>query len=315
VLNNLGYYSETLLACLSKASVPIISGDWLAPDKQDADRHPTFVTPVTPLGETRMTAVVNHLKASGYLQARNKVGVVIEDCPVDQRIYKNGLQPALHRAGLTVAATFATRCFLSIQAFAEQTSQMSSAVLRFRQQGVDRVMVVSQGAEANLVFAFSTVAEEQGWHPGYAVSSTALPEALALNMSENQLVNVKGVGWIPMFDTQNLKQAPPTATARGCLDRMKRLGIQPASNTDYATVYGACDSFGVYDALLRATNGDAAARAVLGALGKVGTNYVSASTVDGRVNTSGGRIRPASGRLFAYMLGKGFEYTSGSFPL
>jgi hypothetical protein len=316
VLSNLGYYSDTLLTCLARASVPVVSGDWIAPDRRDADRFPLFFTPDALLGEMRMSLVVDHLKTSGWLQSRHKIGVVIEDCPVGQRVYANGLAPALRRAGLTVASTFETRCFRSVQDIGAQASQMSSAVLRFRQAGVNRVAFVSQGAEANLVFLFSTVAQEQGWFPGYAVSSTALPEALALNMSDEQLVNVKGVGWLPAFDTQDLKQAPPTSTARRCLDRMKQLGITPASNTDYANIYGPCDSFGLYDALLRATNGDATPSVLSRAVRDLSDDYVSASTVGGKTTTSGGRIRPSSGRLFAFVAERSrFEYTSTPFAL
>lgn len=315
VLSTLGYYSETLLTCLARAKVPLIGGDWGAPDKQDAARFPLYVTPDTLLGETRMAAVVTHLKASKWLQTRHRLGIVIEDCPIDRRVYGNGLAPALRRAGLTVASTFYTTCFRAIQDFAEQASQMSNAVLRFRQAGVDRVMFVSQAAEANLVFLFSAVAQEQRWFPGYAVSSVAAPSALALNMSEEQLVNVRGMGWLPAVDTQNLSQSPPTSTARACLERMKQVGIKPASNTDHFFISAPCDTFTLSDRLLRETKGDASPDALMRALAALGTSFVSASAVEGRTTTSGGRLRPAAGRLFAYTEERGFHYTTAPFAL
>ena len=315
VLSTVGYYSETLLGCLARAKVPIISGDWSAPDEQDARRFPLYVTPDTFLGESRMAAAVKHLKGSGWLQTRHRIGVVIEDCPIDRRVYGNGLAPALKSAGLKVASTFLTRCFRAIQDFAEQASQMSNAVLRFRQAGVNRVMFVSQAAEANMVFLFSTVAQEQGWFPGYAVTSVAAPSALALNMSEEQLVNVRGMGWLPAVDTESLKQSPPTSTARVCLERMKRVGIQPASNTDHYFISAPCDIFTLTDRLLRDTKGDAAPEALMRALAKVGTSFVTASTVDGRTTTSGGQLRPAAGRLFAFTPERGFHYTTAPFTL
>lgn len=315
VLSSLGYYSETLLACLARAQVPIISGDWVAPDRQAADRLPLFVTPNTLLGDTRVAAVVKHLTRTGSLQPRHRLGVVIEGCAVDQRVYENGLLPALKRAGLKVASNYEVSCFEAIQDFAEQTSQMSSAVLRFRQQDVDRVMFVSQGAEANLAFAFSTVAEQQGWRPGYALSSVAAPEALALNVPEGQLVNMRGVGWLPVVDSHDRKQSPPTATGRRCLERMKAEGILPASNTDLAFVYISCDTFALYDAVLRSSGGDPSGSAVLRALDKIGSSYISAFTVGGRVTASGGRMRPVAARIFAYTPNSGFRYTTAAFPL
>jgi hypothetical protein len=52
------------------------------------------------------------------------------------------------------------------------------------------------------------------------------------------------------------------------------------------------------------------------ALRDISDDYVSASTVGGRTTTSGGRLRPASGRLFAFIAERGrFEYTSTTFAL
>src|SRR5439155_19261289 len=142
----------------------------------------------------------DHLKTSGWLTSRNRIGVVIEDCPVDQRIYHDGVAPTFSRDGLTVASSFATQCFQSLQDFGTETSQMSTAVVRFRSKAVDRVMFVSQSAEANLALAFSEVADNQDWHPGYALSSVSIPEALAQNVPPSQLANMRGVGWLPVVD-------------------------------------------------------------------------------------------------------------------
>ncbi|HZQ86568.1 MAG TPA: hypothetical protein VFA83_17105, partial [Acidimicrobiales bacterium] len=74
VIANVGYHSDILVSCLAKANVPLITGDWDAPDQRDADRYPLFVTPASIVGDTRVAAVVQHLAASGFLQPRNKVG-------------------------------------------------------------------------------------------------------------------------------------------------------------------------------------------------------------------------------------------------
>jgi ABC-type branched-subunit amino acid transport system substrate-binding protein len=316
VLNGVGYYSDTLMTCLAKASVPVLSGDWVGPDRQDAKRFPLMITPATLLGEDRVAAVVKHLKASSYLRAADRIGVVVEDCPIDQRVFANGLKPAIAAAGLKIAWTFDVSCFESIQDYAQQTSQMSSAVLQFRQRGVNRVMFVSQGAEANLTFAFSSVAESQGWHPGYALSSVAAPVALALNMPAGQLANVRGVGWLPLVDSSDPKQTAPTPTGAKCLERMKREGITPASNTDYAFIYGPCEMFSLYDAILRTSGGDGRANAVMGAVKSIGSKYVAAMTIAGKVTMSGGRMRASTGRVFGWVGSRErFEYTSGTFAL
>jgi hypothetical protein len=95
---------------------------------------------------------------------------------------------------------------------------------------------------------------------------------------------------------------------------MKQEGLSPSSGADFNGVYGACDAFGLFDALLRATGGNASAAAVSHALPAVGGAYVSASTVGGRVAVREGRVGAGAARLFGWVNGH-FEYTSGPFAL
>ena len=90
--------------------------------------------------------------------------------------------------------------------------------------------------------------------------------------------------------------------------------MTPASAADSFNVFGPCDSFELYAAVLRATNGDASAGAVARALPGVGASYVSAATVGGKVAVKGGRVGPGAARLFGWVNGR-FEYTSAAFAL
>ena len=314
VITNVGYYSPILLTCMQKASVPIFAGDYAGPDDSDGARFPLFVTPVTPAGEARVEAVIERLAGAGFLTKANKVGVIIEDCPVNQRVHQRGVVPALRAAGLTLAATYAPRCFLSLQDYGGQATDTQAAVLQFRQAGVDRVLFVSQAAEANIMNLFSTGAEAQGYRPGYALSSVAIATVLAANAPAAQLANAKGVGWLPVLDTQNTTQEPATTTATRCLDMLEKQGVVPASAADTFFILGPCDSFELYAAVLRATNGDASSAAVGRALPGVGASYVAASTVGGKVGVRNGRVSPGAARLFGWVNGR-FEYTSPAFAL
>lgn len=315
VLASAGYYSEQLLSCLSKASVPLISGDYAGADRHDAAAYPGFLAPTTLIGEDRETTVVKHLAESGWLTRANRVGVIIENCPIDNRVYTNGLAPALARAGVPVASTFQTQCFQSIQDFGAETSQMSNAVVQFRSRNVDRVMVVSAAAEANLVFAFSEVADSQRWYPGYALSSVAIPEVLAQNASATQMEHMRGVGWLPMLDSQDQQQVRPDAAARDCVERMHEEGVQPQSNTDFAFVYEPCDTFRLLDALTRAASGEVSLESVQRGERSVADTFRLASTVEGAVRLwHGTDLGPSTGRLFAFVNGA-FRYTSNPFAL
>lgn len=314
IISNLGYYSPTLLSCARAAHLPIVTGDWSAPDVDDARRNPLLLTPTTLVGDERVAAVVAHLHAAGYLEPQNHIGVVIEDCPVNQRVYANGLVPALKQAGLSVATTFAPRCFQSLQDYGGQASDLQTGVLQFNRNGVDRVIVVSAAAEANVVNLFAQGADAQQYHPGYALSSAAAATILTLNAPAGQLANMRGVGWLPTLDTARQDQLAPSATGRHCLDLLKGRGLVPTSSADFAYAYTVCDSFEFYAALLSATAGDASASAISGAVGQAAGAYVSASTVSGGIRIADGRVGASTGRLFAYV-GSGFAYTSDPFPL
>jgi hypothetical protein len=318
VISASGYYSDTLFTCLTKAGVPLVGGDFLAPDRSAASRYPLFITPTNPLADTRYRVLVERLAASGFLRASHKIGVVVEGCPTGQRLYQNAVRPALSHAGLAVAATSETRCFQSLQDLGGMTSDTQNAVLQFSTQGVDRVLFVSAAAEGNLVLVFTEAAEAQHYRPGYAIDSVAAPAVLASNIPGAQMQNMRGLGWVPKLDSQNPDDAEPTSTGRMCLHRLQKdAGLRPSSAADYYTVYGACDAFALYDTILRTTRGQPSSGAVLAGLDAIGGSYVSATTVNGRESFGRAHTTGASaGRLFAFNGGcTCFRYTSSSFAL
>ena len=192
---------------------------------------------------------------------------------------------------------------------------MSNAVVRFRSRNVDRVMVVSAGAEGNLVFAFSEVADSQHWYPGYALSSLAIPDVQAQNASATQLVNMHGVGWLPTLDSEDRQQFKPDRAGRECLDRMKHEGVQPQSSTDYSFVYQPCDTFRLLDAVARAANGEISIASLVQGERTLAGSFRTATTVDGAVRLwPGTELGPSMGRIFAFVNGA-FRYTSRSFAL
>lgn len=316
VISNLGYYSESFLGCLAKASVPVISSD-AGPDYVDARQFPLLVTPDSLLGDTREVEVVTRLSETGWLAPADRVGVVIEGCPISQRIFTDALAPALQRSHLTLAATAQTQCFQGISDLGTISGQMTDAVVAFRAKGVSRVMFVSEAQEGTIAYEFMLAAGNQQWYPGYALSSASDATDLQAQsgVSQQEIGNSRGVGWIPPFDTVDMNQAPTTTTARQCLSRVRSQGLQPSTENDFLTLDSVCDTFVVYDEILRATGGDASPASFLRGLGSLGTSFVSALDLNGRTSPwDDGRLSPADGRLFAYLAARGgFVYTGSAF--
>ena len=312
----LGFFSEGFYSCLAQAGVPVISTD-TGPDLYDARRWPLLVTPDEMLGDTRLIQVVDRLHASGWLTSRDRMGVVIEDCPINQRIFANSLRPELQRLGITVAATASPHCFQRISDLGTISAQMGNAVVQFRQRGVTKVIVVSAGQEGTMTYEFMLAAGNQNWYPGYALSSGSFATTLQAQsgVPEREFENARGVGWIPPSDSIKRGDWTNTASTQACTSRLHKQGLRPASANDTLTAQSVCDIFDLYDATLRTTRGDASASVVQQGMRSAGRAHVSGLTRGGASSFwDHGRLAPAEGRFFQYLSGQGgFVYTGKSF--
>jgi hypothetical protein len=315
VISNMGFYSESFMSCLAKAATPVISGD--GTDLQNARQFPLMLNPDWLLGDTREIQAVTRLKSAGYLRTGDRVGVVIEDCPINGRIYSNSLAPALQRAGLTIAGTARTQCFQAIGDLGTISGQMGNAVVSFRSKQVSKVMIVSQGQEGTMLFEFMLAASNQRWYPGYALTSGSLATTVQQQpgLSPTELANAHGVGWLPQADSVDPKQAPPSSTARQCQSRAQAEGLKASTPNDFLTLYEVCDTFVLYDAILRATRGNASASTFQQGSRIAGRHFVAALPLGGSTSLwDHGRLGPAEGRLFSYVSSRGgFVYTSNPF--
>jgi hypothetical protein len=316
VINVLGLYSESFYACLAKAGVPVISGD-AGPDLYDARAFPLLFTPDSMLGDTRVIQVVDRLHDSGWLSSRDKLGVVIENCPINKRIYSNSLAPELRRLGIAVAATAEPHCFQAISDLGTISTSMGSAVVQFRQRGVSKVMFVSQAQEGTIAYEFMLAAGNQGWYPGYALSSASFATTLQAQsgVPEREFSNARGIGWSPPTDTVKRGQWATTPTARRCLRQVRSQGMHPSTATDDLQLETVCDAFVLYDAALRTSRGDASASAIQTGLRAAGRSFVSSFSLSGATGFwDHGRLTPAVGRPFRYVSSQGgFVYTGRPF--
>lgn len=316
VISAVGLYSESFYACLAKSGTPVIAGD-TGPDLYDARAFPLLFTPDSMLGDTRVIEVVDRLHASGWLTTRDKMGVVIENCPINKRIYSGSLAPELRRLGIAVAATAEPTCFQAISDLGTISTAMGSAVVQFRQRGVTKVIFVSQAQEGTIAYEFMLAAGNQGWYPGYALSSASFATTLQEQggVPEREFSNARGVGWGPPTDTVKRSDWTMTSTTRDCMRRVRGQGLRPATATDDLQVETVCDPFVLYDAALRATHGDASTPAVQTGLRSAGRGFVSSYCVSGATAFwDHGRLAPAEGRTFQYVSSQGgFVYTGEPF--
>src|SRR5690349_22550034 len=80
-------------------------------------------------------------------------------------------------------------------------AQISSAVLKFRSDGVTHVLIWDDNGVATLFFMQQ--ADNQGYRPRYGINSGNNMQVVAQVVSKSQLTGATGIGWTPAFDIAN----------------------------------------------------------------------------------------------------------------
>jgi hypothetical protein len=232
---------------------------------------------------------VDALHGVGFFGKTPKIGVVIADNPYEHAAVDRGLKPALARNGLALADTFAV-------SNTNNTSEYSSAVLKFRTEGITHVLFAFQGSPLQFMLA----ADNQGYYPRYGLHSRTSPApVLQADASARQQHGAMGIGWQPMNDVDgahdpgvlNPRQKP-------CLDLVRKAGQDPSVRATALIGLWLCDDiFFLRDALTKAGSfGIQALRAGAESL----SSYEAASTF--RSGFAPGQLHDGAKqyRLFAY---------------
>jgi hypothetical protein len=159
---------------------------------------------------------------------------------------KDVLRPRLVAHRVNVADEVAVTRPPAASGAADTAGQLSSAILRFRSEGITHVLFVPTGGA--VPFIFMSEAEGQSFHPRYAMNSLDIPYFVADQAPSSQLHGALAIGWSPASDMHHEQEPPPTASRDLCYSITK---------TNDAARY--CDGlFFLKTALDRATTLDAA---------------------------------------------------------
>lgn len=301
---------DSFESCLAKAGVPHLSGAYTIGDEQTLRQFPQLVGTNALTADRRFRLQLEGAVREGYLTRSNKIGIVVDGCPSSLRAVKNSVDPYVRSAGLQEAARVVFSCPSGSGDAGAAASQVQGAVLRFRQNGVDRVFI-----EGIPLVLFSQAAESQGYRPGYLVTSTSPGSAAEPNMPKEQLKNVRGYGWMPHMDVSKASRPAPTAAQQRCLALLKSGGFVPREFNDFLAAYTSCDGLFAYEAALQRTGGRSGGAEVVQALTALGRSLPAAGTYGGRTDYSR-RNAPAVYRAWRYGTDCScFRYSSGEQPI
>jgi hypothetical protein len=212
--------------CLTSRGVVAIGGAAVEGGSQrDFQRFGgRYVSPGTADTITAARTYVQALLRQGFLAKSSKVGLLWFDFADFQDAKDRGLVPALQQGGLALTSDYRATYRGSASDLGSIASQMQNAVLKFRSEGVDRVLTL----------------ENQGYRPKYGLATWSDAEFLRANGSAAQLAGSTGIGWMPGYDLA-VRQLPVDEPKRRCLAAMKAAGA-PAlqAQTDTLIQLRAC---------------------------------------------------------------------------
>lgn len=268
------------VTCLNRGGVGAIVGDALVPaDDAMYANNPGLVTPsaLSLTGVARLYPT--GLKASGFfkpeaLDKSTTVGLIT----FDEERYRNATEqvyePGLNRIGEELDVVRYVHYAASANEVGQMSAEIGSALIAFRQAGVDHVTIIEESAL--IAFAFLQAADRQGYKPQYGFNSTSGGQLFIdqLDPPREQLANARLVGWQPQFDVPT-RFVEPWAAQQECLAIFKRAGIQFEDGNSKALGLLDCAGMGFLHAAMEAAPGKLQFSSLITGTDRLGTSYVS----------------------------------------
>lgn len=290
---------DVLAACLQKAGVNLLADNSNFGDASMKKYAPILGDPDEVAPGRMMSLLVDDLVRRGWLTTTSKIGVLAVDSHDGHATVDGPLAAALRRHGLTAAAT----TYIDPNTGDGGSSASSSAVLRFRAAGVDKVIPVMYSPLYMMI-----AAESQGYRPAYAMVSAQGPGALLEGTAPaNQLKNAAGIGWQPYLDIgKGPKPGPVSARQTLCFELMRKGGQAATSALVKGFQAQVCDML-FYFKDLTDLRPDLPRDLMTSARERLGRSYVSPSIF--RVDVSHRTDGMAGYRPLAYLDGcQCFQY-------
>jgi hypothetical protein len=216
--------AQVMMPCLAKAGVGMLDDETSLGDATMAKFADFLGNPGEIAPGRIMSVMVEDLWRRGWLTSRSKVGILAADRADSHAVVDGPLTASLRRHGLT-----ATTQYVNPDGGDGGSAQSSSATLKYRSAGVDRIITVPGYSP---LFAMEA-ASSQGYHPAYSMFSTLGPGALLETAApKDQLANSAGIGWQPYLDIGAGKRPGPVSNRETlCFDIMKKAGQASSSAT------------------------------------------------------------------------------------
>ena len=189
-------------ACLAQKRVPLVFTDALPKAASYFSAYPGLRFSVgMPTADRLYPAAFTRLRAQGWWVPTSKVGVINYDRPDANQVVSQVIKPQLARVGIHFVDQAAVYTPNSVSDVAKTESDMQSAIVRFRAEGITHVVFTGQ----QVAYLFLTSAKSQSYSAKYTLFSSDLPQ----HLKPSYLPEARGLGWSPLLD--GLKAGTPGA--------------------------------------------------------------------------------------------------------
>lgn len=184
--------------CFAKANTPFLAQTASLYDHTMYDRHLGLVYQPFMISAERQGVWIDSLASQKYFAAGGKVGLLEMDDGVYHRFADTVIKPKLAAHRIQLTDEFAFTPPDSAAGAGSLFAQANNAVLRFRAENINEVILAPTGG--TIPFVFMQSADSQGYRPRYALNSLEVPAFVTQNVPVAQLTGSVGVGWLPASD-------------------------------------------------------------------------------------------------------------------
>jgi hypothetical protein len=229
-----GPSGDTLVPCLAKAGTSWITGKWSGDATFWSQYRRHLYSPDSVNSTREAAALVEAAAAQGFFTAGAKIGLIQIDRPELTRAVRDGLEPALARAGQKITER------VTVTGDNGLPAAVASSVLRFKAMGITHMLFASPGG--GVPTYFMTAAQNQDYEPRYALSSWDAPSVVQQLAPREQLDDTVGMGYLPVLDVDQARDPGYNASARACLKIYVDRGFDTSNRLAVGQMLGACDT-------------------------------------------------------------------------
>jgi ABC-type branched-subunit amino acid transport system substrate-binding protein len=229
-----------------------------------------YVTPNQISVRRYAVALVQGLAKRGFFAGGAKVGLVYMGFPYAQTAVKSGLKPELKRLGVTLVDEQELRPIERASDFAGTQAEVSNAVLRFKQKGINRIISLEDQATTIM-----TAAEQQDYFPRYGLGSLSLFGAADSNpdsMKDSTLV-----GFNVQMDVLPRYRGASPAPEKTCRKIYLESRQAPDDELAWGLMEWHCEGFFFIKAALDGMQ-EVSSKGLVASIESLGTSYPSFTT-------------------------------------